>query len=222
LQFAEFLKPPFDDLRVRMAFVQAVDRDYYANVLWVGDRFVPGTGGMIPPGMPGHSRDIGLPFDPDQARALLGEAGYPGGRGFPKVLLVARPLFDLPEYLRDQWENNLNVRIHLEKCPDMADFNQRSSKAHFSLKGAVPGYADPLDILCVSPEIEHILDQARLLQSAEQRLTLYRAADRALVQKALTVPLVYLRVYRLVKPWVKISLVGGYYLNIKDVTIEPH
>ena len=49
------------------------------------DAYHPATGGFIPPGMPGHSDDIGIAYDPDRARKLLGEAGFPEGRGFQEV-----------------------------------------------------------------------------------------------------------------------------------------
>jgi oligopeptide transport system substrate-binding protein len=41
---------------------------------------------MVPPGIPGRSEEDFLPpYDPDGARELLAEAGYPGGRGFPEI-----------------------------------------------------------------------------------------------------------------------------------------
>jgi len=84
LDFAGFdvSRPPFDDRRVRRAFTLATDRETLADVILRGYAS-PATGGFVPPGMPGHSPGIGLPYDPEAARRLLAEAGYPGGRGFP-------------------------------------------------------------------------------------------------------------------------------------------
>ena len=46
---------------------------------------------MVPPGIPGRSDADFLPaYDPDAARALLAEAGYPGGAGFPTVTMHDR------------------------------------------------------------------------------------------------------------------------------------
>ena len=77
-------RPPFDDVRVRQAFGQAVD---WTRIVQFStpDAALPATS-MVPPGIPGRSEESFLPVhDPDAARALLAEAGYPGGRGFPKV-----------------------------------------------------------------------------------------------------------------------------------------
>jgi ABC-type transport system substrate-binding protein len=44
---------------------------------------------MVPPGIPGRSdRDVLPVLDPDGARALLADAGYPGGKGFPDVTML--------------------------------------------------------------------------------------------------------------------------------------
>ncbi|NIO68115.1 MAG: hypothetical protein GTN71_03420 [Anaerolineae bacterium] len=77
-------RPPFDDPRVRRAFVHTIDRETLADMVMRGSVF-PGTGGFVPPGMPGHSAGIALPHDPDRARRLLAEGAYPSGRGFPVV-----------------------------------------------------------------------------------------------------------------------------------------
>ena len=106
-------RPPFDDPRVRRAFVLATDREMLADVALRGYVF-PATGGFVPPGIPGHSPGIGSPYDPEGARQLLAEAGYPDGRGFPVVgALLPRAAITLAgcEYQQAQWQENLGVEI---------------------------------------------------------------------------------------------------------------
>ena len=79
----DVLQPPFDDPRVRRAFAHTVDIEILANEVLHGYE-PPATGGLIPPGLAGHSPEIALPYDPTQARKLLAEAGYSAGRGFPR------------------------------------------------------------------------------------------------------------------------------------------
>jgi len=67
----------FTDARVRRALNMAVDVDRLIEVLagGVGDR----AAGSIPPGLAGHIDRPAWPYDPEAARALLAEAGYPDG-----------------------------------------------------------------------------------------------------------------------------------------------
>jgi ABC-type transport system substrate-binding protein len=80
-------RPPFDDVKVRQAFGMAVD---WRRIVELGDlgSSTPATS-MVPPGIPGRSATDFLPaHDPEAARALLAQAGFPDGRGFPKVTFV--------------------------------------------------------------------------------------------------------------------------------------
>src|SRR5262245_4991725 len=75
-------KPPLDDPRVRAALALAIDREaLVASVLQLGQ--LPALH-LVPPGIPGYeSPPTRLGFDPERARAILAEAGFKGGRGFP-------------------------------------------------------------------------------------------------------------------------------------------
>lgn len=78
---------PFDDVRVRQAFAAAVDWRRIAR-LSESDPAAVATS-LVPPGIPGRSEADMLPaHDPDRARALLADAGFPQGRGFPDVTLL--------------------------------------------------------------------------------------------------------------------------------------
>ncbi len=78
---------PFDDARVRKAFGEAVDWRRMA-ALSGGDTGQVANS-MVPPGIPGRSEQDFLPaYDPVDARALLADAGYPGGAGFPTTVLM--------------------------------------------------------------------------------------------------------------------------------------
>jgi oligopeptide transport system substrate-binding protein len=80
-------KPPFDDVRVRQAFAKAVDWRRVVSLV-AGPTSSVATG-MVPPGIPGRSDQDFLPkHDPEGARALLAEAGYPGGKGFPQTTFM--------------------------------------------------------------------------------------------------------------------------------------
>ncbi|MCL0078239.1 glutathione ABC transporter substrate-binding protein [Dehalococcoidia bacterium] len=75
--------PPFDDVRVRHAINYAIDREA------IVDRILLGVGEVadapIAPGIFGHHPVGPWPYNPERARELLAEAGFPDG--FDTVLL---------------------------------------------------------------------------------------------------------------------------------------
>ena len=76
--------------RVRRAFAMAVDWRRIGQLASTGgDPKADVATSMVPPGIPGRSDEDFVPaHDPVAARALLAEAGFPGGAGFPAVTMV--------------------------------------------------------------------------------------------------------------------------------------
>jgi oligopeptide transport system substrate-binding protein len=226
-------RPPFDDPWVRRAFVLAVDRETLADVALGGYDF-PATGGFIPPGMPGHSPGIGLPYDPSHAQQLLADAGYPGGRGFPDVdALTGRDYRGL-EFVQAQWRENLGVEITWERT-DWATFLDRLAEIppHLYDIAWVADYPDPDNFLRVSPirrqtrweneAFDRLVEEARRVTDQGERMRLCGRADRILVEEAPIIPLNYCRSHLLVKPWVsKYPASKTPAWRFEHVVIEPH
>ena len=72
-------KNPFKDKRVRQAFYQAIDEIAIASKVMRG--FAHPTALMVGPGVNGYDASIDkrFPYDPEAAKKLLAEAGYPEG-----------------------------------------------------------------------------------------------------------------------------------------------
>ena len=79
-------RPPFDQREVRQAFNYAIDK-IRLNQEVQGGRYVVARG-ILPPGMPGYNPEVqGYSYDPDKAKQLLAQAGYPGGKNLAPVTL---------------------------------------------------------------------------------------------------------------------------------------
>ena len=108
-------KPPFDNVLVRKAFSAAIDRETMVRDV-VGSG-VPATQ-FAPPGVFGApDPEVGIGYDPEQAKAWLAEAGFPDGEGFPTVTYryFSNTLEEaLAQALQVMWSETLNVNVELE------------------------------------------------------------------------------------------------------------
>jgi oligopeptide transport system substrate-binding protein len=228
-------RPPFDDPRVRRAFALATDRAKVADVIQRGLVF-PATGGFVPPGVPGHSPGIGLPYDPEQARLLLAEAGFARGCGFPDVECLASQRSGIDaelEYLQSSWLENLGIRVRWTRLAWGALLDRLwQRKPHVWMMTWIADYVDPDNFLRVAEwrhgirwrnqAYDELIEAARRVSDPQRRLNMYRQADRILVEEAPVVPLAYDRSHILVKPWVRTRSLGSLVRHYKDFTIEPH
>ncbi len=117
-------RAPFDDPRVRKAFTLAIDRRTMVEKVTLGGQ-KPAVA-FIPYGIPGAGSDRDfraeggtfLPerADPEAAKKLLAEAGYPDGKGFPKVAYkynLSSTNKAIAEALQAMWKQNLGVEVEL-------------------------------------------------------------------------------------------------------------
>jgi oligopeptide transport system substrate-binding protein len=227
-------RAPFDDPRLRRAFAYATDRKALPDVR-LGGWASPALGGFVPPGIPGHVPDIALPYDPERARQLLAEAGYPDGEGFPPVewltLLRGRAQ---AENLQAQWREILGLETRWRRIPwhDFLDILSADPPAPFLLDW-IPDWPDPDSYLRVAvslrvPSWNHgtylaLVDEARRAMDQNKRMRLYAEAEGILAEEVPILPLSYERMHMLLKPWVKQYPTSAMHQEFwKDVVIAPH
>jgi len=235
--FFKWISPPFNDQRVRQAFVHAVDRQALVNLLCHGN-VAPVTGGAFPPGTPAYISGIALAYDPDRARRLLAEAGYPGGKGFPEIVVWTDDRHrSISEFIQSQWRDNLGVSTSWSVMDFDAFFflDQEHAQTYPDIKYSNLYWIFPDPIVFVSrtswdPEsLWYDENEDKLLKAAvrkldpAERLKYIQALDRYHVEQAHNLQFYYPRAHLLVKPWVKVypfSWGGFDYWNY--VVLEPH
>jgi ABC-type transport system substrate-binding protein len=212
----------------------AVDREELVNVVLRG-MYAPGTGGFFPPGMPGHSPQIGFPYQPNRARQLLAAAGHAAGSGLPTLEALTVPPVDsvITEYLQAQWQVNLGIQVTWEVM-DWPVFSRRWQKdpPHLYILALFADCPDPAPFLgsvgrtgtrWVNQTYNELLEKAKHALDQEVRLGFLQQADQILVHEAPILPLMYGRQHVLVKPWVSSFPISA--LNCwhwKDTIIRPH
>jgi oligopeptide transport system substrate-binding protein len=137
---------PFDDVRVRQAFGAAVDwRRIVPLSAFTGD--VPAIS-MVPPGIPGGGSQAWLPaYDPDHARQLLAQAGYPDGAGLP-VIHFASGSAPIGDAIAADLERELHMQVERETFENSLS-RIATDPPNAWLTGWVADYVGPNDFLGV-------------------------------------------------------------------------
>jgi peptide/nickel transport system substrate-binding protein len=223
--------PVFRDKRIRQAFNYAVDRSRIIRYVLRGQAFGPATHGLVPPALPGYPADRvkGYTFDPVTARALLAEAGYPDGKGFPKVTLQLNAgggrNAQVAEAIQGMLAEHLNVSIELTQV-EFAQHLERidAGQTGFYRLGWVGDYPDPETFLnlfygklvpkdggvspinsvrYVNPAFDAVFEQAIGTTDHAARMDLFRQAEQIAIDDAPMLILFYDEDYRLVQRYVR-------------------
>jgi ABC-type transport system substrate-binding protein len=213
---------PFKDVRVRQAFAHAIDRQKVINQVFHGVYLL--SGGMLPPGIPGHDREVrGLDYNPTRAKELLAEAGFPGGRGLPPLTIAVNPVTAdyrmMTEPIAAMLKDTLGVAVEVQ-IQEFASFtaamNRRDALAAF-MTGWSGTMLDPNYFLelwlhgksalnrvnYANPAFDSLLDQANATTDRARRAALFKQADQLVAHEVPLIPIMYTRFVYLVSPRVK-------------------
>ncbi len=107
-------RPPFDDLRVRKALAMTIDRRAITeNIMRAGE--TPAHF-LTPPNVDGFTAEAHVPYDLEQARRLLADAGYPQGEGFPAIDILYNTSERhqvIAEAIQQMWKRELGIEVTL-------------------------------------------------------------------------------------------------------------
>ena len=221
-------KFPLNNPKVRKAFNLSIDKDAYAK--W--RRIVKPLYGFMPEGMfPGYPQPKPEPFNPAEARRLLGEAGYPatqnadGSWSCPKfpadqvefVFNTQAQNRAFAEWMQAQWKQNLGITVGLR---NMEWKTFLDAKAKLDFKGFMRGawgadYMDPFTFLSLfytgadsgtgwqDPKYVAMLDEANRTLDHQKRYELLAKAEAYMIEQQPIIPLDTPSVNWLKKPYVK-------------------
>ena len=221
-------KPPLTDVRVRKAFNMAIDKEAWAT--W--RKIVKPLTAFTPSGIfHEYPQPKGDAFNPEEARRLLGEAGYPvtknsdGSYSCPKfpanqieyIYNTQESTKNMVEWMQAQWKQNLGITVPLRNMDWKTFLNTRANLDYVGFARGSWGadYMDPFTFLSLfytggengsgwsDPKYISLLDEANRTLDQKRRYELLAQAEAFMLQAQPVIPIHTASVNWVKKPYVK-------------------
>lgn len=195
-------RKPFDDVRVRRAMNYALNKDHVVRLLAGG---ATPAHGLLPPGLFGRDATLTpYPYDPDRARALLAEAGYPDGFDIEYVTIKDDDSEKLAASMQaDLARVGVRMKVTLMSFATYLSAVGRPDGPSFSYSAWFADFPDPSnfidtrfhsrqiakensnnDSFYANPALDTLIDAARLEGDPTRRAAMYRQIERVLYDDA--------------------------------------
>jgi oligopeptide transport system substrate-binding protein len=164
-----------------------------------------------------------------EARKLLVEAGFPGGRGFPQLEVLyndSEALKKIAAAIQEMWRTNLGVKVTLRNT-EWKVYLDLVQKGRFDIarRAYFGEYMDPEAFLSLytsqsgfnsggwsSREYDRLIAESDRENDPGKRFELLGKAERILIDDSAVVPLYSGVAHNLIKPFIK-----GVYPNARDM-----
>jgi peptide/nickel transport system substrate-binding protein len=188
---------PFIDERVRKAFMYALDRKAMADIIWGGTSKVPNS--ICSPSQFGCTQDVTTySHDPEKAKKLLEEAGYPNGLDIDLYAYSYRPYAEaMINYLR---KVGIHARLRMLSYSSLRDKVRNGEVACYFMTWGSNSVNDASAILDVfftgdkddttrDKQVIEWLKQADVEMDKDKRKALYKKALQRIAEKVYWIPL---------------------------------
>jgi oligopeptide transport system substrate-binding protein len=233
LQYLRFniTHKPLDDVRVRKALSLAIDRQAIVDkIVKAGN---PPARTAVPPGLTAYApvAPKGLTEDAAQAKKLLADAGFPDGKGFPKLTVIYNTNAThklVYEFIQQQWKEKLGIDVNVENQEQQVKLkNIRDMNYDMARDGWIGDYPDPNTFLgdlwttgngnnntgFSNKQFDDLIKQAAANQDKAARFKQLAQAEKIVVEDELPIaPIYFGNNLNLVKPWIK-----GMGFNVLDI-----
>ncbi len=238
--FFDTSSPPFDEVAVRQAFAQAVDRKALLHSVF-NDAFVPAPT-ILPAGIPGYQADYpGLGYDPNNARAQLSSV-YPDPDDVPQITFsyaVSLLPKSVATSLQQMWHDVLGLQVDLNPMePDAYQQEADNYQIQLGFNLWTAAFPDPHDALATnllssSPrnmgqwhndQFDALVKQAEA-EIGSKRIALYNQAEQLAISEVGVLPLYHPTFAAVIPAWLHGIVLNGnglYFGDWSKVTILAH
>ncbi len=247
-------RPYFKDKRVRKAISYAINRQTIYDKILKRQAFSPGQAGIVPPIklFKGYDFDKvqenSYSYNPEKAKKLMAEAGYPEGRGFPKITIEYNQNdqnYKVAAEIQDQLKKVLNIDLQIEavsfdkkmentthgrtdlgRAAWIGDFPSLQTMLLLGYGKNVPKSLDkpshPNSMRWVNPKFDELYEKAIAAGSVEERYKLYAEAESIFMDEAPVIVLWYLEENQILHSYVRdLHFNAIKYLDFRRVWVKP-
>ncbi len=220
-------RPPLDQKLVRRALNLAINKQLICDQITAAGQQPARS--FVPPQLSGYSGQQCGAHDVALARQLLAEAGYPNGKGFPKVQILYNTSDshqEIAEFIQQEWKENLGIDIELRNL-EWATFLDTLNQGDYSVSrsGWIGDYPDPNTFLdkfvtggannqtnWSNSAYDELIEAAKLESDSSKRMEILQQAEGILMSELPIIPIYFYVSTNLVSPRVK-----GFSGNIQDI-----
>lgn len=222
-------RKPLNDIRVRRALTLAIDRKLLIDKVILGGQR-PATS-FTPPNTAGYTYgDVLNPtLDPaslKEAKKLLADAGYPDGKGFPKIDILYNTSENhkkIAVAIQQMWKKNLGVDIGLFNQEWKVYLNSQTQLQYdMSRAGWIGDYPDPNTFLDMwltnggnnntgwsNKQYDELIAQAGSTNDQAKRFDSFKKAEKILLDELPVLPIYIYTRNRLISEKVVLSNKDG-------------
>jgi len=235
-------REPFTDVRVRRALAKTVDRALLAETVMEG--VVEPAYAIVPPGTLGYQPPKLFEYNPERARELLAEAGFPDGQGFPRFEILYNTHEShrqIAQVIQQMWRRELGLDVALVNQEWQVYLDtQENMNYEVSRRGWIGDYVDPYSFLDMfitdggnnktgfsdQRYDDLILRRAPATLDQDERFALYHEAETILIDTMPIIPIYTYQSKRLMHPAVRgrpANIMDHFnfkYIWLDDVTVE--
>jgi peptide/nickel transport system substrate-binding protein len=231
---------PLNNKYLRQAINYAINREKIVTDILKGEAYAEGYHGIVPPAFNGYKTTsiVGYNYNPERAKELLEKAGYPDGKGAPKIKLElnrggAKNVAIALE-IQKQLQSVLNLNIETETVSLAQKIkDEKLMKSEIFQTAWIADYPDPLSFLIMfygkivpkdrntpsypnysryqNPKFDELFEKAQNTMDKKERYKILKEAEQIMIEDAPIAVLYYDERFVLIK-----SNIHQFYPNPMD------
>ncbi len=220
------LRKPLDDERVRNALSLAIDRKMIVERITKQGQ-IPSRD-IVAKGIANYIGANSSIYEPELAKKLLAEAGFPGGKGFPKMTIkfnTSEGHRKIAEVVQEMWRSTLGIQVDIANMEFRNLLEDQNQKNFDIVRFAwVADYMDPHTFMQLglsesennksgwkNKKYDELIELTDQTSDQKKRFELFAQAEKIMAQESPIAP-----IYSYTRSYMKKPYLKGFWPHFQD------